>query len=710
MSGPTAVLLLALVLARGPGQVDFDTEVLPLLTSAGCNAAACHGAFGGRGGFQLSLFGANPAADHASIVFQYEGRRVNLADPASSLLLLKPSGFVDHAGDLRLPDDGDGYRLVTLWIQQGARRQAARQLAKLRVEPGELLVPAVPATVEFRVRADFTDGTHRDVTPVAVVNSTDETSVAVGRPGQVTLLRRGQHVVLVRYLSAIRTVRLVAPLGEQPLAEPAAEGSNWIDEVIDERRRVLRLPASPPARPEQLLRRVTLDLTGRLPTPAEYAAYLSDAEPRRYERLVERLLQSDAFTQYWTFRLCRWLRVRSQPQDSAGVEAFAEWVRRQVAGPFSWPQMVAELVAADGDSHVHGPANFHRFTGNPRDQAEYVSEVLMGVRLRCANCHDHPLDRWTQDDYHGLAAIFARLERGRVVREAPRGEVIHPLTETPARPRIPGEDFLDGFEGGRRALAGWLTAERNPYLARALVNRLWRAMLGRGLVEPVDDLRETNPATHPELLGRLADDFLRHGGDVRRTLRQIALSAAYQRSGRPLPENAADDRFYSHALEVPLEAEVLADAIADVTGVALELPGQPAGTRAVALLDGRLTAPSLDVLGRCAAGESCESATAAGGLAQRLHLLNGPLVNQPVIAQNGHLQTWLRQGRSTRQIIQDLYQRALCREPAAGELDFWLSRIPGEAGDGDAADDPRAPLLEDFLWSLLNSREFVTRN
>jgi hypothetical protein len=331
----------------------------------------------------------------------------------------------------------------------------------------------------------------------------------------------------------------------------------------------------------------------------------------------------------------------------------------------------------------------------------------MGVRLRCANCHDHPLDRWTQDDYHGLAAIFARIQSGRVIQLRESGSVTHPRTGQDAVQRIPGVEFVKGQSDARKLLAEWLTSDDNPYFARAMANRLWKAMMGRGLVEPTDDLRATNPASHPGLMDELAADFARHGYDLRHTLRVIALSHSYRRSSRPLPENKADDRFYSHALVKQLDAEVLLDAICDVTGVAEVFEGVPANSRAIELVHADVPSRALDVLGRCAREESCESAVnaAAGGLARRLHWLNGDLVNGRIANPDGRLGTLVRDDVPGEQIIEELYRRCFSRGLNDLEKKYWAGQLAGidEAGE-------RRQLLEDLFWSILSSEEFLTNH
>ncbi len=375
------------------------------------------------------------------------------------------------------------------------------------------------------------------------------------------------------------------------------------------------------------------------------------------------------------------------------------WLREQLAAGKPLGEMAAALITADGDTHQHGPANFYRAAPDARGQAEYFSEVLMGVRLRCANCHNHPLDRWTQDDYHGLAALFAPLERGRTVRFIGRGEVSHPATGEAAVPKLPGGEFLSREGDHRVALARWLTAKKNPYFARAMVNRLWQAMMGRGLVEPVDDFRATNPPTHPELLDRLAEDFIAHDYDLRHTLRRIATSAAYARSSQPLPANQPDDRFYSHAIRRPLSAEVLLDAIVDVTGGA---DGQER-TRSIALVGPTTKSPELDLLGRCDRESSCESGGAGGGVTRQLALLNGELLNNKLKSPRGRIAQLLDGDKNNAAIVRQLYLLALSRPPTEKEAAHWRTQL-----DADS-DDARRRQLEDFTWSLLNCDEFVKR-
>ena len=690
--------ILALATSPSPA-VDFDTEVVPILTKAGCNVAACHGSAAGRGGFKLSLFGGDPSWDHTEIAHRLEGRRVNLASPENSLIVAKPTEQIAHEGGYRLEFEGPEAARLTTWIAEGARRIHARSVARVTAVSSESLME-VGQSAEIRVIAAFDDGTNSDVTKLAVYKAADSGAIEIDADGKLKALRRGRHTVIVRFLTQVLTVQVTVPLADDPIDLAAAPREGWIDDEVLATLEDLRLTPSVQANDPALLRRTTLHLTGRLPTPDEIRSYLQDTGRTKHTELVDRLLGSPEFVEYWTYRLAKLLRIRPGPKDSPATQAFYMWVRERLAKGTGWDRFATELLTAEGDTHEYGPANFYLVAGDARAQAEYASELLMGVRLRCANCHNHPLDRWTQDDYHGLAAIFARIERGRHVRVVSRGEVIHPATGEAAVSRIPGERFLDADSDLRRELATWLTNDQNQYFARAMVNRIWKALMGRGLIEPTDDLRATNPPTHPQLLDRLAADFIAKGYSIRETIRLIANSAAYARVSRATPDNAADRRFYSHALTVPLEAEVLADAIADVTGVAEPYGDQPLGTRAITLF----TAPesdSLQILGRCDRLDSCESNDqAAGGLATKLHLMNGPLLNRRITDANGRLHRFMANEVGFSEVTEEFYLRALGRLPTWPEAAYWRKQF------GEAAD--REEMLEDFVWSLLNSAEFST--
>ncbi|TVP96295.1 MAG: DUF1553 domain-containing protein [Planctomycetaceae bacterium] len=694
------LVVLAILSADPQRPVHFDTEIIPVLTRAGCNAGACHGAAAGRGGFRLSLLGADPAADHESIVHQFEGRRVHPVDPELSLLLRKPTGGLDHGGDVVLREDGPGFERIMSWIRAGSPRGAPRTLTAFEVMKEASIGDELPVEVPLRAVASFDGGPPEDVTRWTLWTSTDPSAVRVESDHVVKLSRPGQHVLIGRFLDRVVAVRFSVPLPAEPVDLTAEPRNGFIDDEVLRVLSELRLPVSPPASDAVWLRRVSLDLTGRLPAPERTEAFLADASSEKRGRMVETLLQDDGFADFWTWRLAKLLRLHSLPNEPESLRAYSVWLRGEIVRGAGLDSLARQLLTATGDSHVVGPANFGRMVGDARGHAELFSRFFLGSRMGCANCHNHPLDRWTQDDYHGLAAAFAKLDRGRQVRWLPRGEVTNLRTNEPAVPRIPGVRDLAAGDDPPRELTSWLFEEEPRLFARATVNRLWRGMFGRGLVEPTDDLRDTNPATHPELLDQLADDFIANGYDIRQTLRRIALSETYGRGEAVLPGNVADDRFYSRAYSRPLEPEVLMDAIADVTGVADSFPGSGFG-RAIEIVDPLVPVTALDLLGRCPSAGGCDEGMAGtGGLPAQLHLLNGDLINRKLISDEGRLGQRIAEGRSDREIVAEFHLLGLGRQPTDAELTAWCERL----ATGDVRQ--RRLRLEDFVWSLLNSRSF----
>lgn len=696
----TTMLLVYSVVGGAP--IDFDTEIMPVLTRSGCNVGSCHGASAGRGGFNLSLLGGDPEADYASITQQYEGRRINFAHPDKSLILRKPTLDLDHEGGDALQPEGA--EKIRAWIAAGAKRSRSRSLGTLHCEPSNLIVEKVGARVPLRVVAHFENGTTEDVSNWTVFVSSDPAAVSVDAATQTaTVLRRGQHTIIARYLDKVVPIRISLPLSDEPIDHHPEPIHNFIDEHVLRTLTDLRLTVSPIADDATFLRRVHLDLIGRLPKREEVIEFLADSTEAstKRQRCVDRLLESDAFVDYWTYRFANLLRVIPQPHDTKGAEVYHAWIRQQIRDRAPMDQMARLLLTSVGDSHQVGPANFARTSPDARAQAELVSQIFMGSRLQCANCHNHPLDRWTQDDYHGLAAIFARLDRGQVVKLASRGGVTNVRTGEPAIPRIPGVKNLPVDEDGREALADWLTSVDNPYFAKSFVNRLWRGAFGRGLVEPADDMRDTNPATHPELLDQLARDFVEHGYDLRHTLGRIVTSATYARSGATDSINVNDDRFYSHALKRPLEPEVMADALYDATGVSDSYGDAPTGMRAVEIVNVLTPSEALDALGRCSRRESCEGITVSGALPTKLHQLNGELVNRKVASIESHLHKQLAMGASDVDVLEDIYLRTLSRRPTDKEREYWLKQI------AEVGTEQRVQMLEDIQWGVLNCSEFT---
>jgi len=685
----------------GATEIDFDTEIMPLLSKAGCNAANCHGSAAGQAGFRLSLFGGDPAFDYRTIARERFGRRLNHLRPSESLVIAKPTGQLEHGGGEVLDPDGRPARTIAQWIREGAHRSQQRQLDRLVVEPREFIADSVPASLQIQVTAIFDDGVQRDVTDQAVYVSQNESAVVVNELGAATVTGPGRHAVIVRFADQMAAISCTIPIGSTPVMASDWDADNWIDDEINETLRLLRLTPARAADDESFLRRLSLDLTGRLPTPSQVQRFANDDEPSKRTRLIESMLDSDGYVEYWTHRLAIQLRLRKPGDDLVAANAFYAWLQQSVDADTGWNTIATELITSEGDTHRNGAATVHRFFAGPREEAEYLSEVLMGVRLRCANCHNHPLDQWTQDDYHGLAAIFAGYQRAKDVRFTENGSVIHPRTESDAIPRIPGQRFLPAGADNRREFAEWLTRADNPTFARAMVVRVWDALMGQGLITPVDDLRQTNPASHPKLVDRLSVFFAENGFQLRPLIRLICESSAYQRAATSPGASSSESssRFYSHAIRKTLSAEVLADAISDATGV------NHGEARFINVVERATTSDQLQFLGQCLPGENCSSPVGdARGIASKLHLMNGELLNRLLVDDAGRLQQMLRDETATRDLVRDFYVRALSRSPTENELSDWVARIDS----GDAKQ--KAERCQDFLWALLNCHEFTTNH
>lgn len=706
------ICLLSICPCNAGDLIDFRNDVVPVLTKLGCNSGACHGSAAGRGDFRLSLYGSRPENDHDSIVRQFQGRRVNLVNVDRSLLLRKPGGVLDHEGGYLFGENDQAAVILKSWLQQGAlnRSSESPRIVGLETGPQPLIFETPEVEYPLNFRAEFDDGSTSDVTKWVVVTTPDESAVAVDFQTNLLQIKRpGRHVLIARFLDQVIPVELIIPFSGSASEIQWPQRRNLVDDHIYRRMNQLRIAAEPLTDDATFLRRTCLSLTGKLPTPSEVRLFLEDKSSMKREALIRQLLQSDELVDYWTFQLAQQLRLRTQPADRVGAQAYHFWLNDQLKQGIGWDQMVRKMLLASGDSHLIGEANFYRTVQGAREQAEFVSEALMGVTLRCANCHDHPFDRWTQDDYHGLAAIFAKTRQGRLIEANPLGMNTHPLTGQAAMGQLPGGSVLESNQDGRRAYSNWLLAEDNPFLAKAMVNRIWKALMGRGLVEPVDDLRLSNPATHPELLRELALDFAAHDYDIRHTISLICRSDAFQR-GRAIHADGNQEEFYGCRFVKRLPAEVLADAICDVTGVPEAYANEPTGTRAIQLYDSKTPSIALDVLGRCSREESCESIGTVSevGLSSQLHFMNGQLLNQKITANEGRLFSLIADGTSDSEIVRQFYLLSYNRPPAEAERAFWQNRLAADQPAGAVAN--RRQRLEDFVWSLLNSEEFYSNH
>lgn len=700
---------------RATNEIDFDTQVIPVLTKTGCNAAACHGAAAGRGGFYLSLFGSNPTHDYEQIVRALKGRRVNVADPDSSLILRKPTGDINHEGGLRFELESREHEILRNWISAGAPRQQPRIVEAIRVtfagvrRPIAIPVTRLPALLKPQVEVKFSDGEVRDVTEWSSIAVDDTEKLSIGDDDSITVHRAGRAHVFISFLNQIEVIPITIAQNTKVDIEKSYREVNAVDRSVNAMLRQLGIPAESRADDATLLRRVTLSLTGELPSAEQVQAFLSDTRLDKYKRYVEQLIDSPEFDRYQAFRLSNSMRVTAPPQEPEVAMAIRRWLEDGFRNQRRWDVMVREMITATGDTHQSGAAAIHRISSDPRSEAEYMSEVVLGIRLRCANCHDHPLDRWTQDDYHGLAAIFARVSRGRQLRERSQGSVIHPGTGEVALRRLPGDRILNDNESGRTAFADWVLAEPNRLMARVTVNRLWHSMMGQGLVEPVDDLRASNPPTHPELLDYLTEKFVSEEFRIAPILHEIALSDTFQR--KTCEDNSLAARYHAAYLAHPMEPAILLDTISQVTGNVDNALVTTESKRARDQADPYFRSPELEALGRCPRGEECGNATNGDSmtLPTALHLINGQLLNSRIEDNESSLAKLIESNSSNEEIIRHFYHVGLSRTPTTEEFAFWSEELRQAIGDGQPrAGTNRRQRLQDFVWALLNSREFRT--
>lgn len=707
------------VVVSGAGvarQVSFENDVLPVLTRAGCNTGSCHGTSRGKDGFHLSLFGYDPAGDHFRITRQQVGRRIDLAAPQESLLLLKATGAVRHTGGARLEPDGRLHRALVAWLAAGAPADApdVARVERLELRPERSVLPEASSVSAQRlsVRAVYADGTDRDVTELTTLTTSDASVAALDSFAAVVAGRRGEAWITARFGEKVvaAQVLVVPPASGFVFPDATQEPEDhYVDRHVNAKLRRLRALPSTLADDATWLRRVTIDVTGQLPAPEEVEAFLADASPDKRARRVDALLARPAFVELWTMIWAERLMIRSKDDEVSPKAAlrYAAWLEQQLAAGVPLDKMVRDLLTATGGSFDSPAVNFFLAEGDTKKLAENVAQVFLGIRLQCAQCHNHPFDRWTQDDYYGFAAFFARVgrkpggdPRERLLFDRGGGELNHPVTGKPAAPRFLGGPALGPSKATRREdLARWLTAPENPWFARNVANMIWTHFLGVGIVHEPDDVRVSNPPSNPALLDALAGRLQATGYDFKALVRDICTSRAYQRSTAPAPGGAPGDRDYARAHVRRLRAEVLLDAIAQVTSVPNDFKGLARGGRAVEIADGATTNDFLTTFGRAARESVCAcEVRISPNLGQALHLLNGDTVNRK-IKQGKLVAKLLKETPDPAAVARTLYLRTLSRPPTEQELAAVLPMLAPGPG--------LVPALEDLLWALLNSGEFL---
>ena len=711
-----ALLLIALApsAARAAdAPVSFRTDVVAALSRVGCNSGACHGSPQGKNGFRLSLRGQDPDLDFATLAKEIGGRRVNRHSPDDSLLLLKGSGRVAHGGGQLFGRDGAPYRTIARWISEGAKDDKPPPLVKLEVTGGTRLTPAIPSA-QLKATAHFADGTARDVTALTVF--TTNTPANVSADGGVTFSRTGEASVLARYLTGITSVRFSFIHADEKFAFRGPKALNFIDAAVFAKQKEMQLLPAAVSSDEVFLRRVYLDAIGTLPTPEEAAAFLDSKDPDRRVRLIDALLDREEFAYFWALKWADVLRGSPTTISERGVHSFHRYLVRSVGDDKPVTQFARELITGSGNT-LHKPAaNFYRVARTPEDAAEAAAQLFLGVRVQCAKCHSHPFENITQSDYYGLAAFFARVQlKGsqfglddEVVYTQPNRELNNPVTRKPQPPTAFGWPApATSADGDRRDhLADWLTDPKNKYFGPSVANRVWFHLIGKGVVDPVDDFRDTNPPSNPELLSALSAEFAKGGFKLKPLVRVILNSNTYQLAseGPPQSQFAADpDRYFVKAAVRMLSAEQILDAVSDATGVAERFKGYPVGTRAISLPDGTLNHPFLTAFSKPVRDVICECAREDDpALPQVLHMLNNAGVLSKVKSTDGRVAAWLKDGKGDAWIVERIYLATLSRRPTAREKELVAKHLTG-------AKD-RAAGLQDVQHALLNLNEFLLRH
>lgn len=710
----TATAEVTVVRQKESFEWSFRSHVGAILSKAGCNSGACHGAAAGKNGFKLTLFGYDPVADYKAIARQDRGRRIDLGDPGRSLVLMKPTGAVPHKGGVRLKTDSLDYRVLAEWIAAGAPppRDDDAKLARIEVLPDNVQL-ARGAKQQLVVLVHYAGGHVEDVTHWVKYTSANETVARVDAAGRVSVMGHGEGAISAWFANHIVMAHVTVPHAQQVSPDVFARSPrhNFVDDLVLAKLAALNLPPSPPCSDAEFIRRAFLDTLGLLPTPDETRAFLADRSPDKRNRLIETLLARPEFVDYWTYKWSDLLLVNSNKLKPPAMRAYSKWIRRHVAAETPWDEMVRELVTARGSTLENGAANFFVLHQDPTVMAETVSMAFLGMSVGCAKCHNHPLEKWTNDQYYGFANLFSRVRAkdlsgdGNVaILSLDRGELVQPITGQVQPPRsLDGRPIaLDATDDRRAHLGAWLTSPENPYFTRSIVNRVWANFMGVGLVEKVDDMRLTNPASNEDLLAALAKHLVEHRYNLKQLMRTILQSAAYQRDSRPLPENRADGQFYARYYPKRLSAEVLLDAMSRVTDVPTEFPNYPKGTRALELPDVNVISYFLTSFGRPERMLTCDCERAnEPSMVQVLHISNGDTLNKKLEAKGNRIERLLAAGTPDLAILDEIYLAALSRYPTEAEKIKILLILAA------ARQDEKRKVYEDVCWALLSGKEFL---
>lgn len=690
--------------------VSFKLDVIPVVTKAGCNTGSCHGAARGKDGFNLSLFGFDPDGDHFRITREQPGRRINLAVPEASLFVEKAVGAVPHTGGKRFDADSKLNQIIVEWIANGAPTDPADQAVCTSIDmyPKQAVLDGTGESQRTVVIAHYSDGTTRDVTSLAAFTTSNETSVTVDELGLVTAGERGEAFIMARFdVHTIGGQVLALPKGLQYEQQPFTP-VNYIDELVQAKLKKLRLHPSELCDDATFLRRVYIDLVGLTPTYDEYTAFMQDSDPEKRTKKIDELLTRKEFTEVWVSKWAEWLMMRSSNQVSQkSIFLYYQWLVDQIANNVPMDQMVKDILSSTGGTFTTPQTNFYEIERDQLKVAENVAQIFMGMRIQCAQCHNHPFDRWTQNDYYNFAAFFSQIGRKRgedyreqIIYNRGGGEVRHPVTGQNAVPQFLGGGQPDVKGKDRReVVANWLASPENPYFASNFANRIWQHFFGIGIVDPVDDVRISNPPSNPELLEALAGKLTEYNYDMRKLIRDICTSNTYQRSTQRNESNLTDEKNFAHQTIRRIKAESMLDIISHVTNTKDDFAKLPVGARAVQIADGATSTYFLTTFGRASRETACScEVKMEPTLSQALHLMNGDTVNNKM-QQGQVVQSMIKEGLSPPEIVDRLYITTLSRKPTEQELET-LSPLYAEGTNVEQG-------LLDVYWALLNSREFL---
>ena len=690
--------------------ISFKLDVMPIFMRAGCNSGGCHGAARGKDGFRLSLFGFDADGDHYRLTREAPGRRLNLALPAESLLIEKACGKVPHTGGQRIKEGDYLYNDLIRWMEANAPNDPPNTPTPVDLEifPPLAVLDGKGETQQMTVRAKYSDGSYRDVTHLALFLSNNDNSAKISDNGLVTANERGEAFVMARFATfTVGSQIIVLPKGLK-YTWPKVEEKNYIDTLVHAKLQKLRILPTDVCDDETFLRRVYIDIIGLLPTVEEYHRFVDSKDPAKREKLVDELLNRKEFAELWVLKWAELLQIRSSNEVSyKAMLLYYEWLQNKIANNVPVNEWVQELLGASGGTFKNPATNFYQAERDILKVAENVAQVFMGMRIQCAQCHNHPFDRWTMDDYYGFAAFFSQI--GRKGADDPRevvifnsrgGEVSHPVTRQVMKPKFLGGAVPDlKGEDRRVVLARWLASPDNPYFATGLANRVWHHFFGVGIIDEVDDVRISNPASNPELLAALGRKFTEYKYDFKKLVRDICTSRTYQLKVQPHESAATDTRNYARSYLRRIKAETFLDCITQVTETKNKFPGLPNGARAVQIADGSVSTYFLTTFGRPMRETVCScEVRLEPTLSQSLHLLNGDTTGNR-ISSGGLVAKRLAEKKTPEQIIEELYIRCLSRKPTAVERKKLTELVASEK-------DPRQA-LEDVFWSLLNSREFM---